>query len=76
MVDCIKCGKCLKIIGKYRKNGKDNHEDWKSRKLHKKCYKELKQYQDSILFNNYCDDELKNKMLKNYKEMYGLNKLL
>jgi hypothetical protein len=75
MVNCIKCNKCIKCIGKNRTNGKGNYYDWETRKLHKKCWLELKQYQNFILFN-YNDDELKNQMLKNYKEMYGLNKLL
>jgi len=38
-----KCKHCLKsivAIGDGRKNGK-NHNEWKSRKYHKKCYIEI-----------------------------------
>jgi len=43
---CEHCGKALRLIGATRKNGKQINngtgKDWKSRKYHKKCFKELK----------------------------------
>jgi hypothetical protein len=47
MTICILCGLKLVKIGNIRKNGK-NHNDWKKRNLHKKCYK--------LLINNYDED--------------------
>lgn len=38
---CLFCGKKLVPIGNARQNGKF-HNDWDSRKLHKKCWKELR----------------------------------
>lgn len=38
---CKLCKKTLKAIGNSRKNGA-NHNDWKSREYHKKCWKEVK----------------------------------
>ena len=40
MPECEYCGKPLKAIGTARKNGKKTHNDWESRKLHKKCWLE------------------------------------
>jgi len=40
----VKCGKPLRAIGHARANGKP-HPDWKTREYHKKCYKELMDYQ-------------------------------
>ena len=40
MPNCEHCDKPLTPIGTSRKNGK-NHNDWYSRTLHKKCWKEL-----------------------------------
>ena len=39
---CAKCGKALVAVGKSRENGKD-HRDWKTRSLHKKCWKEVQE---------------------------------
>jgi len=39
-MQCKWCGKSLVTIGNDRKNGK-HHDDWKDRKLHKKCWKTL-----------------------------------
>jgi hypothetical protein len=48
MVDCLHCGKPLKLIGAERKNGKILNNktgcDWKGRQYHKKCYKEKMQF--------------------------------
>jgi len=45
MTDCEHCGKPLKAIGTKRSNGRyfsgNSGNDWKERKYHKKCYKEL-----------------------------------
>ncbi len=38
MTLCEYCNKPLRAIGHARKNGK-NHNDWSTRKLHKKCWK-------------------------------------
>ena len=38
---CVKCGKTMPAIGTARKRGKRTHGDWKTRTLHKKCWKEL-----------------------------------
>jgi len=40
---CTHCSKPLKLIGCERANGKEAFIDsnWKNRKLHKKCYKEI-----------------------------------
>ena len=37
---CSHCGKTLPVFGKDRKNGKETFGDWKSRTMHKKCWKE------------------------------------
>ncbi len=37
---CQECGGTLRAVGNSRKNGK-NHDDWKSREYHKKCWKEI-----------------------------------
>ena len=37
---CVYCGKPLVSIGSSRTNGK-NHDDWKRRILHKKCWVDL-----------------------------------
>jgi len=34
---CSRCQKVLQAIGNSRKNGK-KHDDWESRKMHKKCW--------------------------------------
>ena len=39
-IKCTYCGKHLQAIGTARKNGK-THPDWRSRKLHKKCWIEI-----------------------------------
>ncbi len=35
---CLQCLKPLKIIGKQRKNGNQNYNDWNNRSCHKNCY--------------------------------------
>ena len=40
MPKCVKCQKPLVSIGSKRANGK-NHNDWDTRRLHKKCFKEF-----------------------------------
>ena len=37
---CEHCGGYMQPIGNARKNGK-SHNDWGSRKYHKKCWKEM-----------------------------------
>ena len=44
MTECEYCGKPLKAIGTARKNGKKTHNDWDTRKLHKKCFVEEQKY--------------------------------
>tara|TARA_Y100000114_G_C11688306_1_gene292251 strand:- start:5 stop:229 length:225 start_codon:yes stop_codon:yes gene_type:complete len=74
-MNCIKCDKVLKSIGNSRKNGKD-HDDWNTRQLHKKCWKELKEEQ-KLLFCIYCnDDEKLLESVKRFKKKYNLQKLL
>lgn len=58
-VKCSKCGKKLVPIGTSRKNGA-SHNDWDSRKLHKKCWLELNE-------EKYYKDKFKNLM-----ESYGV----
>ena len=47
MTDCEHCGRPLKKIGYDRSNGRlytgNGGKDWKNRKYHKKCYKEVKE---------------------------------
>ncbi len=47
MTNCEYCNKPLKKIGTQRSNGKifeGNHgKDWKERKYHKKCWKEIQE---------------------------------
>ena len=38
---CERCGKALVSIGTSRKNGKRYHDDWSTRKYHKRCWKEM-----------------------------------
>lgn len=40
---CEHCGKKLVAIGNRRKNGK-SHDDWDSRKYHKKCWLVMLEY--------------------------------
>ncbi len=37
---CRYCEQPLKVIGRDRRNGKDNYFDWHDREIHKKCLKE------------------------------------
>ena len=54
MPNCEYCKKSLVMIGNNRKNGKNNIDDWKTRKYHKKCYailmnlKKLKEMADKF----------------------------
>ncbi len=67
MTECEYCGKPLKAIGTARKNGKKTHNDWDTRKLHKKCWvEEKKSYDYSICLqtkNNTLSDILLQKIL-------------
>ena len=47
---CIQCHKTLVPVGQARKGGDNSHhKDWNSRRLHKKCHKELEdKYYDLI----------------------------
>lgn len=38
---CLLCKKTLKPIGCNRKNNTNCHNDWSTRRYHKKCYKIL-----------------------------------
>ena len=40
---CKHCNKKMPPIGLQRENGKC-HNDWESRELHKKCFKEIEKY--------------------------------
>ena len=53
MSNCEHCGKPLVPIGTSRKNGKATHNDWGTRRLHKKCWMELKDYNRKIRWNTY-----------------------
>jgi hypothetical protein len=44
-MSCLYCNNKLVPIGNSRINGKD-HIDWNTRKLHKKCYRELSEITD------------------------------
>lgn len=39
---CEYCGGTLVAIGRERANGKRSHDDWETRRYHKKCWKEMK----------------------------------
>jgi hypothetical protein len=54
--NCKFCGLPLKAIGKERKNGK-NHEDWCTRDLHKKCWKEEERFNSLKKYIQYINDE-------------------
>jgi len=38
-MECATCKKPLVKFGTFRKNGNDEHKDYKGRKLHLKCWK-------------------------------------
>jgi len=38
MRKCVLCKKTLVPIGNARKSGKATHDDWETRKYHKKCW--------------------------------------
>jgi len=86
MTKCLYCNKSLRLIGRTRKNGKEiaNHNgcDWKDRKYHKKCFKELKDIQDTFIMGlkwaeqNGGDEETMKKKIKEFTELWGLEKLL
>lgn len=42
---CSWCGGVLVAVGSARANGAD-HDDWSTRKLHKRCYKEKKEVEE------------------------------
>ena len=39
---CTYCNRTLVAIGRDRKNGKQSHNDWSTRTMHKHCYYEQK----------------------------------
>ena len=47
---CLYCNKTLVPIGNSRINGKF-HDDWQTRKYHKKCYFEIQNEQNRIEYN-------------------------
>ena len=63
---CIKCDRKLVSI----------KEDWGTRKLHKKCWKELKEEQNLIFAMYPNDDDAVIKHLELFKKKYNLTKLL
>ena len=67
MTECERCGKPLKAIGLARTNGKKTHNDWSSRKLHKKCWLEEQKFNDTINMINFRDNLL-NKIITKYIE--------
>jgi len=80
MPSCQKCGKKLNKIGNERKNGKhynnNNGNDWSTRKLHKKCWFEVKAEQEKIICNNEISMDDKITILKIIQKKYNLNKLI
>ena len=44
MTNCVKCGKKLRPIGTSRSNGNIKYNDWETRKYHKACWKEEKNF--------------------------------
>jgi hypothetical protein len=59
---CARCGHTLRVIGTARKGGK-KHQDWATRTLHKKCWKEEKEEQDRIEHISGVIDRLQNEPL-------------
>ncbi len=53
MTNCQECGKPLKSIGTARKNGKTTHGDWATREYHKKCFKEIKEQEETWRYINF-----------------------
>lgn len=53
MTECERCGKPLKAIGLARTNGKKTHNDWSSRKLHKCCWKKIKEEEELQKYINF-----------------------
>jgi hypothetical protein len=41
---CEHCGRPLVAIGRARVGGKATHDDWDTRTLHKKCWREIQQF--------------------------------
>tara|TARA_R110002012_G_scaffold307633_1_gene513234 strand:+ start:969 stop:1190 length:222 start_codon:yes stop_codon:yes gene_type:complete len=69
---CIRCEKKLKPLTLKNKT----YKDWEARRLHKKCWIELKSIQDRI-FDTYClDDAARKEALTKFKERAKLVKLL
>lgn len=44
--NCQRCHKKLVPIGGARDNGSSSHDDWSTRKYHKKCWKEMKKEEE------------------------------
>lgn len=57
MKHCLHCGKALCPIGTSRKNGKA-HDDWATRKYHKKCWVEIKR-QPSARNSQFIENQFK-----------------
>jgi len=77
---CVKCLKSMPKIGLNRKNGKKlnnkNGKDWEDRQLHKKCFKELKDYQMRKLDEFYDNKIETKKFCVEFRQKYNLKKLL
>ena len=50
MSKCTWCGKTLVPIGTSRQGYTGNQSDWGSREMHKKCWKERKEFIESDLY--------------------------
>ena len=51
---CEHCGRALVAIGRDRENGKQSHDDWSTRKYHKKCWKEVQEAEEADAFEEMC----------------------
>ncbi len=56
-LSCTHCNKPIVAFGKSRKNGTKT-EDWSTRKLHKKCWKELKELKELSWYYKSYNSEL------------------
>ena len=66
---CTRCHKALVAIGSSRSNGRP-HQDWDSRAMHKKCWK---QHYDEITLQYKIQDWIDNDKLKQQrKERLGI----
>lgn len=67
---CCKSNRALPPIGIHRKNSKKTHFDWKTRKLHKKCYIHLKKQNKIPLDLNNSNHVNKLQIIKKYNPPY------